>query len=82
MEQPLAAEHHLPAPYMLWGSSPHTVAAFMQMPTGYEVRLYQPGDEYLLHALFANEGWSIDEHHWQDYLDHVVSNHPCTCMHS
>ncbi len=74
MAQSLAAEHHLPAPYMLWSSNPDTVAAFIQTSTEYEIRTYQPGDEHVLRPLFATEGWSIDEHHWQDYLDHVVPN--------
>jgi mycothiol synthase len=74
MEPLLADEYVLPALYMLWSRSSIASLPHVTFPEGYELRSYSNGDEQALYPLFMDEGWEIDDTHWQDYLDHVLPN--------
>lgn len=72
MTVPLADESTLPAPYLLWPEPPYSTPPQFAIPAGYQLRPYRSGNEHALAPLFQNEGWSIDDRSWQEYLERVV----------
>jgi mycothiol synthase len=74
MESTLVAEHHLPALYMVWPRSAITVPLPTIVPDGYALGAYKDGDTQALSALFAQEGWNVDDAEWRDYMERVLPN--------
>jgi mycothiol synthase len=74
MESRLAVEHHLPALYMLWPRSAIAAPLPTIVPDGYALGAYKEDDKQPLSALFAAEGWNVDDAEWRDYLDRVLPN--------
>jgi mycothiol synthase len=72
MSPSLPDESALPAPYLLWPTTPLAAAPQISLPTGYEFRSYRAGDEHAFYPLFKQEGWTMTDIHWQDYLERVL----------